>query len=85
MSERQKRYCLRFNKNIILSDKDDMLVCECSIPKEKRETLCAVICVHNQKTQLLVAQMKKQRNLSEEDIQTSLEPFGYRDWASIKD
>ena len=86
MSLREKRYCLRFNKNIFLADNNGLMVCESSQPQEdNKENPCAVICVHNITTQALVDQIKKKKNLSDRDISETLEPLGYRDWAPIKD
>ena len=85
MPLKEKRYCLRFNKNIYLIDNDGMSGCDCSQPHEDNKNPCAVICVHNITTQALVMQIKKKKGLSDEAIADTLEPLGYRDWAPIKD
>jgi len=85
MTEKEKRYCLRFNKNVFLIDNNGKMTCTCSLPQEdQKEDPCAVICVHNMKTQALVNQLKQKKGLSDETINTSLEPLGYRDWAPLK-
>ncbi|MFA5261002.1 MAG: hypothetical protein WC450_07240 [Candidatus Omnitrophota bacterium] len=86
MASKEKRYCLRFNKNIFLVEDNGVTVCNCSRPQENtKDNPCAVICVHNITTQALVNQLKKKKGLSDEAIVTSLEPLGYRDWAPNKD
>lgn len=85
MPGKEKRYCLRFNKNIFLIEDKGGMVCACSLPQEdKKDDRCAVICVHNTTTQALVNQLKTKKGLSDELIATTLEPLGYRDWAPLK-